>query len=376
MNVLLMLLGVLIVYFAVKFIYRYNWSKGLTVSLNFDKKHAVKDDTVNITEVVTNAKRLPLPCVNLKFQVSRELLFTGADTNSSVSDKTYRNDVFSLLANQRITRKVPVRCTRRGVYRISGLEIVFSGLFMNEINVLKSGNHCEITVYPKPADPTVLKPVNSRISGEAQRKKYMLEDPFVFRGIRDYTSNDSLKNVNWKATARTGNLMVNEYDESVSRNVCILLNLEEDGVLRYDAVDEQAISIAAGMAQMLIAQGINVSMISNGCDIDTKNPAVIHNGSGAGHLNNIDTALARIDTGIAMEEYSDMLERILEPDNMKTESEYVYVLISASRRKNLQKVINKISRLQGDMVWIVPHFPGDDYRLELCNFEPVGWEVK
>ena len=158
MNVLLMLLGVLIVYIAVKLVYRYNWNKNLTVSLEFDKKHVVKDDIVNITEVVTNAKRLPLPCINLKFQAARELLFTGSDTNSSVSDKTYRNDVFSLLSNQRITRKVPVRCTRRGVYRISGLEIVFSGLFMNEINVLKTDNNCEITVYPKPADPTVLKP--------------------------------------------------------------------------------------------------------------------------------------------------------------------------------------------------------------------------
>lgn len=74
MNVLLMLLGVLIVYIAVKLVYRYNWNKNLTVSLEFDKKHVVKDDIVNITEVVTNAKRLPLPCINLKFQAARELL--------------------------------------------------------------------------------------------------------------------------------------------------------------------------------------------------------------------------------------------------------------------------------------------------------------
>ena len=37
MNVLLMLLGVLIVYIAVKLVYRYNWNKNLTVSLEFDK---------------------------------------------------------------------------------------------------------------------------------------------------------------------------------------------------------------------------------------------------------------------------------------------------------------------------------------------------
>ncbi|WP_158556590.1 MULTISPECIES: hypothetical protein [Clostridia] len=51
-------------------------------------------------------------------------------------------------------------------------------------------------------------------------------------------------------------------------------------------------------------------------------------------------------------------------------------MISASRRKNLQKTVNKIRRFQGDMVWIVPHFPGDEYGLELCDFEPVSWEIK
>ena len=61
MNVLLMLLGVAIVYLAVKLIYRYNWNKGLSAKLDFDKKHVVKDDVVNLTEVVTNEKKLPLP---------------------------------------------------------------------------------------------------------------------------------------------------------------------------------------------------------------------------------------------------------------------------------------------------------------------------
>lgn len=106
----------------------------------------------------------------------------------------------------------------------------------------------------------------------------MLEDPFVFRGIRDYTSNDSLKNVNWKATARTGNLCVNEYNESVSRNVCILLNLEDDGMLTYDSVNEEAISLAASVAEEFIRQGINVSLISNACDIDTKEAVGIREG--------------------------------------------------------------------------------------------------
>ena len=41
MNVLLMLIGVLIVYLAIKLVFRYNWNKGLGVALEFEKKHVV-----------------------------------------------------------------------------------------------------------------------------------------------------------------------------------------------------------------------------------------------------------------------------------------------------------------------------------------------
>ena len=50
-------------------------------------------------------------------------------------------------------------------------------------------------------------------------------------------------------------------NETVSRNVCILLNLESEGVLMQEDVIEQAISIAAGLAQLLIGKGINVHFI-------------------------------------------------------------------------------------------------------------------
>ena len=377
MNVLLMLLGVLIVYIAVKLVYRYNWNKNLTVSLEFDKKHVVKDDIVKITEVVTNAKRLPLPCINLKFQAARELLFTGSDTNSSVSDKTYRNDVFSLLSNQRITRRIPVKCNHRGVFKISGVQLTFAGPFMNEINVLKVDSTCEITVYPKTVDSKRFSFIRSRISGEAERKKYMLEDPFVFRGIRDYTSNDSLKNVNWKATARTGNLCVNEYNESVSRNVCILLNLEDDGMLTYDSVNEEAISLAASVAEEFIRQGINVSLISNACDVDTKEAVGIREGAGVGHLGSINTVLARMDLKLEKEEFAELINRtFIENVSVQSSDNSVYVVISASRRKKLQQTMQKFEKKYGQVIWIVPYMTGGEYSLDYCGIRPEGWEVK
>ena len=377
MNVLLMLIGVLIVYLAIKLVFRYNWNKGLGVALEFEKKHVVNGETVNVVEVISNEKRLPLPCVKHKFQVDRELEFPGTDTNSSVSDLAYRNDVFSFLANQRITRRIPVKCNHRGVFKISGVQLTFAGPFMNEINVLKVDSTCEITVYPKTVDSKRFSFIRSRISGEAERKKYMLEDPFVFRGIRDYTSNDSLKNVNWKATARTGNLCVNEYNESVSRNVCILLNLEDDGMLTYDSVNEEAISLAASVAEEFIRQGINVSLISNACDVDTKEAVGIREGAGVGHLGSINTLLARMDLKLEKEEFAELINRtFIENVSVQSSDNSVYVVISASRRKKLQQTMQKFEKKYGQVIWIVPYMTGGEYSLDYCGIRPEGWKVK
>ena len=314
--------------------------------------------------------------MNLKFQVDRELEFPGTDTNSSVSDLTYRNDVFSFLANQRITRRIPVKCNHRGVFKISGVQLTFAGPFMNEINVLKVGSTCEITVYPKTVDSKRFSFIRSRISGEAERKKYMLEDPFVFRGIRDYTSNDSLKNVNWKATARTGNLCVNEYNESVSRNVCILLNLEDDGMLTYDSVNGEAISLAASVAEEFIRQGINVSLISNACDVDTKEAVGIREGAGVGHLGSINTVLARMDLKLEKEEFAALINRTFIENVSVRVVTTVYMLLYPSEQKkeaaadyaSLEKVWTRL--------WIVPYMTGGEYSLDYCGIRPEGWEVK
>ena len=128
-----MLIGVVIVYNILRITYRDNWSRNLSVDVTFSSNTATKGDTIKMVETVTNAKRMPLPCVNIKFSIDKNLVFGQEDNNSRITDKTYRNDVFSLLSNQRVTRKIDVLCARRGVYRLEAIETVFAGAFMNDI---------------------------------------------------------------------------------------------------------------------------------------------------------------------------------------------------------------------------------------------------
>lgn len=79
--------------------------KILQSELNFSKKNAVCGETIELIETVTNKKRLPLPYINLKFQVNRAFRFEDGEENSVVSDNTYRNDIFSLMMYQKVTKK-------------------------------------------------------------------------------------------------------------------------------------------------------------------------------------------------------------------------------------------------------------------------------
>jgi uncharacterized protein (DUF58 family) len=127
----------------------------------------------------------------------------------------------------------------------------------------------ELYVYPD------IKKVNkfnvdfTNILGEVITKRHIIEDPFEFCSIRDYCPVDSLRTINWKATAKTGDVKVNQFNFTSSQKVMILLDF--DSYNTYDRVEikEDLIRIASFLTHNLIKNGIEVGLISNGCDIIT-----------------------------------------------------------------------------------------------------------
>ena len=125
-------------------------------------------------------------------------------------------------------------------------------------------------------------------------KRHMLEDPFEYRGIREYAPYDEMKTINWKATARTGDLMVNIRNYTSLRAVRIFLNLADTGILKNEQLVELCISIAARFAGELLEQGIRVAVYANGKDVLTGDPMKMQPSAGPGHMESINRAFARI----------------------------------------------------------------------------------
>ena len=370
MNIILMFIGVLLVVFIVNRVYKKNWTKALKMNVTFEDKNVLRGDKTNLILSVTNAKKLSLPMINTKFKLDSSFIFTNADANSTKTDNVYRNDCFALGPNTKITRKVEILATKRGVYNLSEAQMVFSGIFMDEVNVLKQNLTGFITVYPKAVDVDKIGIVKTRLEGDLNKRKYLFEDKFAFRGIREYNYNDNLKLVNWKASAKQGNLMVNEYDESMSKNVCILLNLEKDRELENLSLLESSIELAAGFVNKFTNQRTNICLYSNGVDFVGEGEVSVELGSGIHHLKAINTVLARIDASKEKRDFKEILNDLI------IDESYVYVIIGANRQKDLVDLINEKFKNNPNSLWVVPVLPLEelkiDTNLSLCKYEVNG----
>lgn len=372
MTLFIVLLGVVAVYLLQNKLYEKNWNKGLIVSVDFEKKQAVKGETVNLIEVITNNKILPLLMLQLKFIVDRNLHFLDMEDNFSVSDQCYKNDVFSLLFYQKITRTIPFVCAKRGFYTINEASLVSSNLFLDIQYIKHIPVYTELTVYPQLADGNKLEIPFRKIMGELLSRRYLYEDPFEFRGIREYTTTDTMSSINWKASARTGDFKVNVHDYTSSQEICILLDLETETNWESDFLMEECISIAAGLCSKLTEANVAVKMLSNGCDLYSKKAVRIESGMSLGHMDSVLTSLARIDLKLPMENFVDIINECLQKENDNT----LYVLVSVASRAKLQESYQQLAQKGTGAMWILPYKYTKEFDIKLCpSVEVLPWEV-
>lgn len=73
-----------------------------------------------------------------------------------------------------------------------------------------------------------------------------------------------MKYINWKATAKTGDLKVNIFDKISNSNVFIYVNLESLQVFADNEVLEESIMLAKSFAIVLSDYGMKSCVITNG----------------------------------------------------------------------------------------------------------------
>jgi hypothetical protein len=350
---LLLLLGVVIAAAVCEAYYGRKWSENVTVRLWFDDDRVYAGETTKLYEVIENRKRMPIPVLEVGFHTRRELDFADTD-NTNVSDYIYKRDVFSVLGNQKITREIRVKCTKRGRYQASDVDITSYGILYGRHYSQGVETSAGIYVYAGNTDVSDVMLVCQRMLGNLQCSKRLYEDPFSFRTIRDYTIYDPMKTINWKASAKTGALMVNTFDSVESQKVMVMLDVEDSGILKYEDLVEESISIAATITRKLSRQGIEVGFAYNGTRSDK---AVLPTNRG-GELARIEKTLSEYDknNGGSLQKFDELIEYTFE--NNKLSQEVLFIVVTKNFNSDILKALSQNVK-DRDCLVVVPVYRGD-----------------
>lgn len=363
MNIVFILLALIILLWIESAIYKRYWPRGINASIRFGQERAVEGDTVDLCQTVEYTGKLPLPWVCMKFRISRDIAMPNTP-NAIVTDYYNCEELFSVRRMEKVTRRIPVVCQKRGQHRVLDVDIVSSDFFMTGKQIANFGGNAGITVYPRRTEiPEIIDCARQMIGEHIVRRSYQ-QDPFIFRGVREYVPGDQLSHINWRATARTGKLSVNQYEYTSELCVSIWLCIEEQLIRRDVELTEECIRIAATLLDTLIDDGIPVGLCCNGHDCSGDGTVIIGHGCSPEHKDSCLTALARLDTdrdAVPVIDFTDTIPKAAGDNEL-------VIFISSDTG---DKMCDHINRLTADreLFWIAPIRTEDEP--ELCGIEKI-----
>ncbi|MBK8985951.1 MAG: DUF58 domain-containing protein [Chloroflexi bacterium] len=219
--------------------------------------HAFWGEEVAVSIEVENTNRLSIPWLHLRESVAIEL-----------TARQPTNQVISLRRRETAQLLYQVRTGRRGYYRLGPLRLKTSdlfGLFPEQTGSLPADF---LTVYPRIWSLSHLNLPSRLPFGTIASHQRLFADPARPMGTRPFRSGDSLRQINWKASAHTHDLLVKTFEPAISLETAVLLNLHLGDYVSKDRAytTEWAIEVAASLAAHLINLRQPVGLISNGID--------------------------------------------------------------------------------------------------------------
>lgn len=304
----ILLITLLFIIFELKLYAKYCF-KSLDFELNLSKREVFEGDNLNITQVISNKKFLPVMWLEVQFLMSRNLIFDDNEI-SSLDENYYQKSVYSMLPYEKITRNFKVTAAKRGYYKLTDFVLTMSDIFVKYKYLFNMNYEKDIYVYPKLIHTREFELRINSIMGNFEVNRFLIDDPFLLKGIRDYNQYDSMKTLNWMAYAKTGELKVNEFNSSSERQLLILLNIQGCSIWDSEESLELTISIAAALSSKCLQRGIPTSLCTNGINTLTGNYVFLPYKSSKDQLHLIYKNLACIDLKKEAHNFSSLLKKV------------------------------------------------------------------
>lgn len=291
------------------------WARWSLRRVHYERRipedRAFSGERVPVTLSITNRKPLALSWVEVHDSIPAEMTDAESGVRAPASDTVAVDWRTAAGPYERVSRELSVRAPARGVYRLGPARIRSGDPFGLYDDQRTDEERSRIIVYPRTLDLDGLRLPSRRPLGEVAGGIPVFEDPSRIAGIRDYRPGDSLRRIDWKATARTGTMHARVYEPTSSRQVLICLNTQTVVPAWAGTVTahlEHAISVAASIALDALNRRYSVGLVANSSVPDGDRSMRIPSGRRAEHFVRVLEALAVI-TPFVLEPLSALLDR-------------------------------------------------------------------
>ena len=242
--------------------------RGLTYSCSLLHDKIYEGEDNELTEIIENRKLLPLLWLRIETRFSETMLFTKND-NTRVRAGVFHRSVVTMQPLRRNRRLYKIVCTKRGYYRLGAATMTTGDLLGLARKTLSHSSAVGLHVYPIPMKRADINLPARSFQGDIIVRRFFLPDPFMPAGIRDYTTSDPQNMINWKASAKSGKLVVQRCDFTSDSKLYVFFNTDysHNSWDNYSPFKAQAMEdmlrILAAVVDLSVSNGQKTALYTN-----------------------------------------------------------------------------------------------------------------
>jgi uncharacterized protein (DUF58 family) len=315
---------------------------GVSYHRRFGSLRLYLGEETDLRVEVVNAKPLPLPWMRADDTVPPGLYIESQYVEDRPGGRQLVN-VFALRWYERVIRRYRVHSIQRGAWRFDTVQLRSGDIFGFYIQRAIVEEVDTVIVYPRIVPVTALGLPARHPLGDFRSPRRVIEDPLRMMGVREYAQGDNFRHIHWKATARRQALQTKVFEPSSTRPVALFLNVNttEHFFEGYDwDLREYAITATASLARHLWTDGYPIGLFCNALTPGSAQHIRLRPRAHPGQLEQILTALARIDEGWGRWP----LERLLQVEAAHLPYGATFVVVSGVLTRRLEQTLIDLRR--------------------------------
>ncbi len=328
---------VLAVVLAVLFLEFYSLKRAperLRADFSCDLSLAEPDEVLAFTFTLRNTSRLPQLFISasvyfedgISVRESEEYLAKYVERTAAGLSFSRR---YFLLPHRSVTETIHFSIDRRGIFTV-GKCYLETGDFLGLKSVvrdypLEDQIVCTARLVP---DLSPFEPLGGS-DGDFSVQRFIFEDPTLIYGYRDYTGREPMKQISWKATARTRRLIVREEDHTLDRNAVVLADLRTD----QPNTLEHTLELIRTVCETLEEKRIPYALFTN------SDLGEVPEGLGRQHIHLIQRRIG-LSRPVAYFRFEELLGRILQ-SSMRDRN---YILITPGKSEETELLLSLLDR--------------------------------